>query len=60
MGQGETASAQVKVTLQKDLENISRDGPVPLTHLWLQVCHGGECWQKTGQPGMLSFPQVGK
>lgn len=35
MRQGETPLARVKVTLQKDLENLSRDGSVPLAHLWL-------------------------
>lgn len=60
MGQGETAPAGVKVTLRGGLGNISRDGSVPLTHLWLQVCRDGERWQKTGPSGMLSFPRVGK
>lgn len=51
MRQGETPLARVKVTLQKDLENLSRDGSVPLAHLWLEVCPGQEHWQKMGQSG---------
>lgn len=55
MGQGETALAQVKVTLQKDLENLSRDGSVPLDHLCLGFCPGEEHGQKAGQPGCSTF-----
>ena len=37
--------------MQKDLENVSREGSVPLAQLWLEVCPGQEHWQQTGQSG---------